>query len=278
MLICEVSTLNNGTYIVAWKLTHVLRGWSKLPLLQTYESERRQYAQDLIAFDKHFAALFSAKATGVDGEDTGVSHDEFLEAFQTYGDFTSGVGIHYATSAVVDPAHQAAAPGLVVGMRVPPQVLVRAADARPYELQDLLPADGRYKLLVFGGDLEDAAQKARVERFAEELEAEKGFMKQVCEGKAAEWCDVMSVVKGNVHTAIYTAVPEVLRPHWSKYALFIFCLRVGANVCATKGVPRRAEPPGHRRRQGLRRIPDRRRRGGGRCPPRWVRRHRCTLG
>lgn len=40
---------------VAWKLAHVLRGWARPSLLQTYETERRQYALDLIEFDKNVA-------------------------------------------------------------------------------------------------------------------------------------------------------------------------------------------------------------------------------
>ena len=43
-----------------------------------YEFERRKYAQDLINFDKKFAALFSGKPPSKDG-DEGVTHEEFLE-------------------------------------------------------------------------------------------------------------------------------------------------------------------------------------------------------
>jgi hypothetical protein len=36
----------------AWKLARVLRKWADPSILQTYEIERRGYAQELIALDK----------------------------------------------------------------------------------------------------------------------------------------------------------------------------------------------------------------------------------
>ena len=44
---------------------------------------------------------------------------------------------------------------------MPPQIIIRAADARPFELQDLLPADTRFKVLIFAGDFADAVKAAR---------------------------------------------------------------------------------------------------------------------
>lgn len=85
----------NDTHNLAWKLAYVLRGWADISILDTvsplsyipvgllskvaqYEFERRKYAQDLINFDKKFAALFSGKPPSKKG-DEGVTHEEFLE-------------------------------------------------------------------------------------------------------------------------------------------------------------------------------------------------------
>lgn len=43
-----------------------------------YESERRQYAQKLIDFDKKFAKLFSGKPPTEVSDELGVSHEEFM--------------------------------------------------------------------------------------------------------------------------------------------------------------------------------------------------------
>ena len=42
---------------------------------------------------------------------------------------------------------------LIVGERVPPQIFLNASNAGPVEIQDLLPADTRFKFLIFGGDV-----------------------------------------------------------------------------------------------------------------------------
>ena len=46
-------------------------------LCSQYEQERRKYAQDLIEFDKEYAALFSRKPRTAENV-YGVSHEQFL--------------------------------------------------------------------------------------------------------------------------------------------------------------------------------------------------------
>ena len=108
-------------------------------------------------------------------------------------------------------AHQAHAPALVIGQRMLPHVFVRAADARPFEIQDLLPADTRFKLLVFAGDTTDAAQLARVRTLAAALEGDVyGRF-----GGAAVF-DVMAVCAATKEQVNYTDLPAIFRTHWSK--------------------------------------------------------------
>ena len=44
--------------------------------MSQYEFERRKYAQDLIAFDKMYAKMFSGRPPS-NANATGVTHDEF---------------------------------------------------------------------------------------------------------------------------------------------------------------------------------------------------------
>lgn len=195
----------NDTHNLAWKLTHVLRGWADMSLLQTYEFERRKYAQDLIAFDKEFSALFSKKLRE-DGEGPGPTHEEFIGAFQNYGNFSAGVGVHYAPSAVTEPLHQAAAENLIIGQRLLPHVLVRAADAREVNIQDLAPSDSLFKLFVFPGEHAD--------KVASFFERPEGFF-----NKRRDAYGVVTVLQGDKRTVNHLAVPRVLRPHWTKVLL-----------------------------------------------------------
>ncbi|KAH8995052.1 FAD binding domain-containing protein [Lactarius hatsudake] len=195
----------NDTHNLAWKLTHVLRGWADISLLKTYEFERRKYAQDLIAFDKEFSALFSEKLRE-DGEGHGPTYEEFIGAFQNYGNFSSGVGVHYSPSAVTDPLYQAAAENLIIGQRLLPHVLVRAADAREVNIQDLAPSDSRFKLFVFPG--------VHANKVASFLERPEGFF-----NRRRDACSVITIMCGEKTTVNHLAVPPVLRPHWTKVLL-----------------------------------------------------------
>ncbi|KAI0832097.1 FAD binding domain-containing protein [Trametes gibbosa] len=208
----------NDTHNLAWKLALVLRGWADMSLLKTYEFERRKYAQDLIDFDKGWSKLFSGKPRTEDNQD-GVSHQEFINAFQTFGLFTSGIGVHYAPSAITHSAHQAAASKLTIGERVIPHVFVRAADARSYDIQDVLPADARFKVVVFTGNVRDAAQAARVQALAEALDRPEGFYHRFGHGAPAKVFDVLSISAAKKEDVNYTDLPKFFRQHWSKVLL-----------------------------------------------------------
>jgi len=207
----------NDTHNLIWKLTQVLRGWASPELLKTYELERRKYAQDLIAFDRKFSALFSGKAQSAGNVD-GVSHHQFVNVFRTFGAFTSGIGIHYAPSTIVDPSHQSLASKLIVGQRLIPQTIVRTADARPFEIQDLIPSDIRFKILVFAGNTKDPIQKARLQALADELEKPERFYKKYTpQGAPVDTVfEILTVSTMTKTTADYTDLPPTLRTHWSK--------------------------------------------------------------
>jgi len=205
----------NDSHNLAWKLTHVLRGWAKLPLLKTYELERRKFAQDLIGFDKHFAKLFAGKPRTEENQD-GISHEFFLKIFQTFGGFTSGIGICYTDSLITDTQHQSYATNLVIGQRVLPQVFLRAADCRPFEIQDLLPSDARFKLILFIGDTSDSSQLGTINKFASELDGVLG--KLAPSGQISTMFDIL-VICSDTKTSIrlgYQKLPPLLRSHWSR--------------------------------------------------------------
>ncbi|KAH9479232.1 Phenol hydroxylase [Psilocybe cubensis] len=203
----------NDSHNLAWKLVHVLNGWAQMNLLKTYEYERRKYAQDLIDFDRQFAKLFSGKPRTKETED-GVSHEDFLKAFQTFGGFTSGIGICYLPSAITDTTYQSLASKLTVGQRVLPQIFLRAADSRPIEIQDLLPSDARFKLLVFTGDSSNPVQLEEIRAISNKLEVALASLtggRSV--GDAYGIVPISSATKANVR---YNDLPKFLWSHWSR--------------------------------------------------------------
>ncbi len=141
----------------------------------------------------------------------------WFRAFQSFGGFTSGIGVHYAPSAIVNTNHQSHASNLVIGQRVLPHVFTRAADGRPYELQDLLPADTRFKILVFAGDTTNKDQMQRVNALAEEFVHPNNFYAQFGGEEPSTMFDVLTICSAKKDQVNYTDLPAIFRTHWSKY-------------------------------------------------------------
>ena len=116
--------------------------------------------------------------------------------------------------------HQEHASKLIIGERVLPQTFIRAADMRPYEIQDLLPADTRYKVLVFAGDTSDVAQLERVRALATAVDSQSGFYRTF---GSADVFDVLTISSAPKEKVNYTDVPAIFRSHWSKW---VICTRV----------------------------------------------------
>lgn len=70
----------------------MINGLSKPSILQTYESERKQIAQELITFDHRFSRLFSGRPAKDIMDEEGVSMEEFKRVFEKGNEFASGIG------------------------------------------------------------------------------------------------------------------------------------------------------------------------------------------
>ena len=108
---------------------------------------------------------------------------------------------------VTDATHQAAAPHLVIGQRLLPHILVRAADAREVNIQDLVPSNGRFKLFVFPGE-----QHAHAKTVATYLDRPECFFNK----NHRDAFEIITVLQGSKNTINYLDLPPVLRPHWTK--------------------------------------------------------------
>lgn len=99
------------SFNLAWKLAYSVNGLSPVShksasspdtILDTYETERRTIAQQLIEFDRSFSSMFSGKISTAGAAGSELTHDQFLEVFRTGNGFTSGCGIEYPESILVD--------------------------------------------------------------------------------------------------------------------------------------------------------------------------------
>jgi phenol 2-monooxygenase len=230
------------SYNLGWKIALVVKGIAKPDILKTYQSERRRVAQDLIEFDHRFSRLFSGRPAKDVMDEEGVSMEEFKDAFEKGNMFASGLSVNYGPSNIVakagDPLaqadgtkivsppgvslteetfakNQALATGIPVGMRFNSFKVLNQACARPYHFQERLKADGRFRIVLFAGDVLDPEQKGRVETFCNRLDEHNSFLHRVTP-KGQKVDSVIAVL--TIHsskrwdTDIIRDFPSILRP------------------------------------------------------------------
>ena len=97
-----------------------------------------------------------------------------------------------------------------------PQIFVRAADIRPVEIQDLLPADVRFKVLFFVGNLTET-RIVELNSLAEELNKPSSFFHRYsADENISTVFDIITIASGKKDDINYLRVPAFFRPHWSK--------------------------------------------------------------
>jgi phenol 2-monooxygenase len=158
--------LTGVAYNIGWKLRFCLEQKSSRSLLATYEQERKPVAEKLIAFDQKYLKLFAKLDIG---------HDGFLEAYLQAMKFTTGIGIQYSPSLVVKPEALATrnkfATNLAPGMRIPDFQMVNQSDGVPITAHHRFTSDGRFRILIFPGDISKARSFSRLEQFGKWLAA-----------------------------------------------------------------------------------------------------------
>ncbi|KAF2126640.1 hypothetical protein P153DRAFT_388672 [Dothidotthia symphoricarpi CBS 119687] len=154
-------SLQDG-YNIGWKLGSILSGVSPPSILATYVEERSKTAADLITFDKEFSSMFSRKEE-VEGE--------FAEYFRKSGRYTAGFTAQYQDSPITDSMHSTprVAKGVTVGMRFPSAQVIRFCDCKAVQLQSTLRSDGRWRVVVFAGDISNVGQKKKLDKLASSL-------------------------------------------------------------------------------------------------------------
>ena len=157
------TSLQDG-YNLGWKLATVLKGQAGPELLCTYAYERGQVARNLIEFDREFARNFSSRTKSKDEEpNTG---NDFTQHFIKSGVYTAGFSVKYQDSMITSmiQSDTTYAKRLVVGTRMPSAQVVRFCDARAIQIHKTLPSDGRWRVLVFAGNIQTDRGRKRIQK------------------------------------------------------------------------------------------------------------------
>lgn len=155
-----------------------MTGQAGVDLVKSYISERQNTASELIEFDRNWSKIFQSTERGQNGtRNANFVKDQFVKS----GRYTAGQAYKYGRSLVVWPEREdetlastvadiGDASQLVVGMRFPSAQVVRFSDAKVFQLLSVLHSDGRWRILVFDGDIQQEQVRRRLERVNKSLE------------------------------------------------------------------------------------------------------------
>jgi len=65
-----------------------------------------------------------------------------------------------------------------IGMRMPSFQVLNQSDARPWQFQEMLKSDGRWRIVVFAGNVSASSQMERVQQLGKALDDPKSFVKR----------------------------------------------------------------------------------------------------
>jgi phenol 2-monooxygenase len=155
------TSLQDG-YNIGWKLGAILRGQAGPEILETYTIERAKVAHDLINFDRELTSLLSSKAAKEDPDYAAKFSNYFIQTAK----YTAGLTAKYGDSCFTNAAQsmQSLATNVVVGMRLPSTQVVRHCDSKAMQLVKALPADGRWRILIFAGNISRAENAVRLDK------------------------------------------------------------------------------------------------------------------
>lgn len=223
------------TFNLGWKLGAVLEGRSSAALLATYSAERQQIAQDLIDFDREWAAMMAKKPEEFeDGEGL----DEFyLRTFE----FPTGFMTQYQPSDIIGSSdYQDLAAGFPIGKRFRSERVVRVADVNDLHLGHHARADGRWRIYAFAD-----SERTLLDDWGRWM-SEGANSPVRCHTPVGTETDSVFDVKVIYQQAYETvdinSVPEIFRPRRAPYQLIdyekVYAASPEADIFDTRGIDR----------------------------------------
>lgn len=225
----------HDSFNLGWKLAAVVRKQSAPEILATYSLERRAVAEELIAFDRELAQMFSVPVEqSLQDDGRAPKASELQEYMVRHDGYVSGTLSQYASSVVTaDTLHQHLAPGFEIGKRFHSSPVVRLADARPIHLGHALEADGRWRIVAFASAEDPADAGSRIHRLAAFLQESSAspLRRYTPTGDDVDSViEVLAVVQQGYRELEVESLPEILRPPKGVYGLRdyekVFCVDV----------------------------------------------------
>ncbi|KAK6869242.1 Phenol hydroxylase [Candida tropicalis] len=217
------------TYNLGFKLALVCKGLSKQDILSTYESERLKVARDLIAYDHKLSRLFSGKPM-IPNSDImdGVDLDEFHQVYLEGNKFASGTIVDYEDSLLISKksgtisspdeegrVYNPLASKVPIGRRLYSDNIIAQADGRPIHMADRTPSDGRFRVLIFAGDIKKNPKNVELlYDFQDLIDSQDFFAKKFTpiNAFANSVIDIVTIHASNRHDVEISDFPEFTHP------------------------------------------------------------------
>lgn len=235
------------SYNLGWKLGMVLQGAANSDILATYSDERRPVATKLIELDKKMSNFYREGPS-----ENAYQYENFRAEFSA---FLAGSSITYGTNDLVAPikkptersSHQHQtngdcsskqdihsksylATGVSTGQRIPPQELENQADGLTWNLQDIIPSDGHWNLLVFSGAVTGKETMTRLNTLSDKITSSKilGNKNQSSNGLQLRTILIHSSQREGIE---YHDFPTAFRPYddekgYDYWTIFTSCLKI----------------------------------------------------
>lgn len=202
---------------LGWKLAAVINGQAESTLLHTYEVERRPVAKLLLEFDKKMLSCFQSFSLCHESNKHGKGNVE--ATIEEEHSSASGIEVTYAglrqRSVLNNLPSPEVAPGIKLGHRIGDFNVVRHADGLVQSFHCVLPADGRWRAVVFSGTITQGEQRRRLDNIGRVLGSGNTVLPtSLTLGQRAE-CEMILIHASSRDDACILDMPSIFRP-WSK--------------------------------------------------------------
>lgn len=112
-------------------------------------------------------------------------------------------------------SQQSLAPELEIGKRMPSVKVLNQSDARPWHFQELLPSSGRWRVVVFPGDITQEAQRKKLDAVGTALADHGSFLHRfTTPGERVDSVfEILTVHSAPRATTTIFDFPEAFRPY-----------------------------------------------------------------
>lgn len=230
---------------LGWKVASVLQGKCQPKLLQTYASERRKVALQLIEADRQLSKLVATNPTSKnDGTEVKTNTADIEKFMARQNGFVAGTAIEYYPSYICTGAeNQNLATGFKIGQRFHSAEAIRVADGGRQHLGHLNKADGRWRIFIFGNKQNPTEVSSDVYALVDYLATDDSSPVRKYTPEGADIDSVLDVYAVFQQQNLSTeGMPDFLWPAKGKYGLRdyekIFHAEEGNDIFEQRGIDR----------------------------------------